>query len=82
MNINFDQSTTSYKMCDYQLIERKVFEKSLPFDPKTMPITDYWQKFECQECGKIKTETGFIVNGQDQNFGTAASFLGCGEVVS
>lgn len=72
--------TTPYRMCDYILVERTVWDKSKPFDPKTTPLTDFWQKFQCSRCLRIKTETGYITESGDQIFGTAGSFLGCGEV--
>lgn len=39
------------------LVEEKIYDK---FNPKTSPIADYWQKYECSNCGALETEVGYI----------------------
>jgi hypothetical protein len=59
-------------------VERKVYDKSGAFDPKTMPIADYWEGRTCQVCGALGgTTVGYIKDGKDLPYGM--SFGGYGD---
>lgn len=63
-------------MHDYEVI-RTVFDKSKPFDPKTMPIADYSKRTVCKTCGYQKeSEIGYIIDGKDLPYGMTMLGLG------
>lgn len=47
---------------EFEIIEHKDYrelKKDKPFDPKTMPMVDFWEKVKCKKCNVEGTQTGW-----------------------